>query len=131
MEYSFRIHGHENILSTHNRTIEFTKDTELTRNGDCIVGVKADFSLGELKKFLQLQRIKIVIAVDNISDIVTAIPNVKFNSDHELVIRMGDFDSGRTFAIRADKAASHLGSKLVSLLKAGKSGKVSISALIS
>ena len=36
--------GHKNILSLHEKTIEITKDSELTTNGDCIVGVGADIS---------------------------------------------------------------------------------------
>ena len=31
--------GHKNILSLHEKTIEITKDSELTTNGDCIVDV--------------------------------------------------------------------------------------------
>ena len=31
--------GHKNILSLHQKTIEITKDEELTSNGDCIVAV--------------------------------------------------------------------------------------------
>ena len=32
--------GHKNILSLHKKTIEITKDSQLTVNGDCIVGVR-------------------------------------------------------------------------------------------
>ena len=45
MIYKFNAYGHPNILGTHKTTFEFTKDNELTLNGDCIVGVKADFEL--------------------------------------------------------------------------------------
>ena len=40
--------GHKNILSLHEKTIEITKDSELTTNGDCIVGVGADISCIDL-----------------------------------------------------------------------------------
>ena len=42
--FQFPCYGHENILSTHKTTIEFTKDSELTLDGDCILGIKADFN---------------------------------------------------------------------------------------
>src|SRR3989338_8095472 len=128
MEYSFAIHGHENVLATHARTIEFTKDAELTKNGDCIVGVKAEFFLDELKKFLHCGRVKITVEAGGCSEAVTAVPNKKFNSSHELVIRLGEFDSERTFAVRADKAAVHLGRELVAALGRGAEGKGTISA---
>lgn len=46
----FHITGHENILSTHKNTFEFTKDKHLTKSGTCIVGVNADFELEKIKK---------------------------------------------------------------------------------
>ena len=126
MHYSFTIHGHNNILSTHNRTIEFTKDTELTKNGDCILGVKADFEQSQLQKLLKFKKIKIVVAVDNLQDHILATPNKNFKSNRELVIRMGDFDSERTFAIRANKASSDLDRELVNALKSNKKALVTI-----
>ncbi len=45
MEYSFTAWGHENITANHKRTLEFTKDNELSLEGDCILGVSANFSI--------------------------------------------------------------------------------------
>ena len=42
--------GHKNILSLHQKTIEITKDEELTSNGDCIVGVSANISCIDLSE---------------------------------------------------------------------------------
>ena len=64
MKYKFHAYGHPNILATHKTTLEFTKDSELSLKGDCIVGVKADFDLNEIKKFvknLKSNQIKIII----------------------------------------------------------------------
>ncbi|MAG15928.1 hypothetical protein CMO88_02610 [Candidatus Woesearchaeota archaeon] len=127
MIYSFNIFGHKNILSTHKNTVEFTKERELTKNGDCIVGVKADFELSKLKQFLKFEKVKITIKVDDVSDTITAVPNKDFASNHELVIRLSDFSSERTFAIRADKAADDLNKKLVTALKDGKKAVVTVS----
>ncbi len=126
-DYSFRIHGHRNILSTHRKTVEFTKDSELTKNGDCILGVNADFELKNLRGFLSCGMARITVVVDGISDTITAVPNRKFSSNHELVIRIGEFDSERTFAVRADKAACSLDRRLVDALKKGMEGTVTIS----
>ena len=106
----FTSHGHPNITSSHRNTFEFIKDKEVTKTGDCIVGVKADFSLSELKKLLNNKRIKITIKVNNNVEEIVAEPNKAFNSEHEIVIRKTDFISDRTLAINADKAAADLNS---------------------
>ena len=48
MKIEIPFHGHKNILSLHQKTIEITKDSELTSNGDCIVGVSANISCVDL-----------------------------------------------------------------------------------
>ena len=37
--------GHKHVLSLHEKTLEITKDKELTPQRDCIVGVNSDLSL--------------------------------------------------------------------------------------
>lgn len=101
----FKAYGHQNITSKHRNTFEFTKDKEITPTGDCITGVNADFSLQELKQFLDCDKIKITITVDDKKEVIIAQPNKEFNSDHEMVIRRSEFVSERTFAINADKAS--------------------------
>jgi|TARA_B100001964_G_C14252614_1_gene610673 hypothetical protein len=128
MKYSFSCYGHENIIAKHKTTLEFTKDSELSLKGDCIVGVKADFSLLELKKFIKSlknnnKKITIIIETiensdnENIVEKINAEINPDFNSDKEIVIRKSDFISERTFAINADKAAFELNKDLVEFLK--------------
>ncbi|OGM01962.1 hypothetical protein A3K72_00150, partial [Candidatus Woesearchaeota archaeon RBG_13_36_6] len=101
----FTAHGHPNIRASHKTTFEFTKDRFLTKTGDCIVGVNADFSLSELKKLLKNKRIKITIKVDKKIEEIIAQPNKGFDSEHEIVIRKTNFVSKRTLAINANKAA--------------------------
>ncbi len=125
--YSFSIRGHRNVLSTHRKTVEFTKDSELTREGDCILGVNADFELEKLQAFLGCSRVRITVTTNGAIDTITASPNKKFNSSHEMVIRIGEFDSERTFAVRADKAACHLDRALVAALRQGSTATVTVS----
>ena len=33
--------GHENIMCTHRTTIEITRDKNMSKRGDCIIGVNA------------------------------------------------------------------------------------------
>ena len=45
-------YGHANIRSVHPRTIEITKDPNLTLRGDCIVGIGANKSCSDLSQIL-------------------------------------------------------------------------------
>ena len=40
--------GHKNILSLHKKTIEITKDSELSVSGDCIVGINSTIACIDL-----------------------------------------------------------------------------------
>ena len=109
----FFIYGHENISAKHKTTIEFTKDKEVSKKGDCILGVNADFSFSEIKRLLKKKEIKIKIG----NFIVKAEVNPGFNDKKEIVIRKSGFISGRTLGINADKASIDLSRKLVKKLK--------------
>ena len=138
MKYSFNCYGHKSITAKHKTTLEFTKDSEMGLGGDCIIGVKVDFSLPQLKKFIKSvsnnKKITIIIETINnknninnnkIIEIINAEINPNFNSNEEMVIRKTDFISERTFAIRANKAAFELGRDLVEFLK-GKENKIKV-----
>ena len=132
MKYSFTCRGHENITAKHKTTLEFTKDKDMGLEGDCIIGIKAYFSLLQLKKFIKkLNNNKITIIIEMINNINKNIKNKKnnynnkivekinaeinrdFNSDKEIVIRKSNFKDKRTFAIKADKAACDLDRDLI------------------
>lgn len=125
MQYKFHAYGHPNILGTHKTTLEFTKDENLTLNGDCIAGVKADFEPGKLKEFIKKSKnnkITITIEAPNrkIRETIKAELNPDFGHDSELVIRKTEFISDRTFATKANKAAFGLKMGLIDYLKEKK-----------
>ena len=132
MKYSFNCYGHENITANHKTTLEFTKENDLSIKGDCIVGVRANFSLPLLKKFVKsLKNNKITITIitiknsnnknnNRIIEKINAKINPKFKSNKEFVIRKTDFVSERTFAILANKAAFELNRDLFEFLKEKK-----------
>ncbi|MBI2142524.1 DUF371 domain-containing protein, partial [Candidatus Woesearchaeota archaeon] len=113
---------------------------EVSRKGDCIIAVKSDFELEELRNFLSCKkiRIKIIIAglktagltqertTAGLTEELTAFPNPGFSSNHEFVIRKTDFCSERTFAIKADKAAKDIDRRFSAALKNGSRINVSI-----
>ena len=136
MEYSFNCYGHENITARHKTTLEFTKDRDLSLKGDCIIGVKADFSLPQLKNFIKsIDNNKITIIIETMNNInknnnkiiekINAEINPGFNSDKDIVIRKSDFRDERTLAVNADKAAFELSRELIKNI-IGNKQKISI-----
>ncbi|MAG72173.1 MAG: hypothetical protein CL471_18065 [Acidobacteria bacterium] len=141
MKYSFNCYGHKNITAKHKTTLEFTKDENVSLKGECIVGVRADFKLSSLKKFIenksnykkkQLKNkainkktigkipIKIIIRIKNIEEKINGFLNADFNDSREIVIRKSDFISERTLIIKADKGACDLNRNYVEFLKQEK-----------
>lgn len=114
----FTATGHENIRAIHNTTIEFTKHSQLTLQGDCIVAVNANFESKQLKELVQTcNKIKIKIKAGLETETIEAITNKTFESEDEIVIRLGEFESIRTLGIRANKSAIQLNRKLIEKLK--------------
>ena len=101
----FTAYGHPNIKCSHLNTFEFTKDKDVSLKGDCIVGVRADFELSELRKLLVKKELLMKIVVGDVVEEVRFISNPGFGSNEELVVRRSEFVSGRTLGIKADKAA--------------------------
>jgi uncharacterized protein len=120
--------GHENILATHRSTIEFTKDSHVTKNGDCILVVSADKGLvdfsTEFKEALRSPHAKLTVTVevDRLSEQIHAQGNPHLPLTHrvEMVLRKSDYVSERTLAVHADKAAKDLSRELVMKLQSPK-----------
>jgi len=118
-------HGHKNILASHKTTIEFTKDLELSKKGDCVVAVASSKSLIELndefKKRLKKNNSKlaIIIEIEGLTEkiIANGTPKLLLSNTREIVIRKSDYIDDRTLAIKADKAACDLSANLRKKLK--------------
>ncbi len=123
--YTFLAKGHENILAEHVKTIEITKDDYLTTRGDCIIGIKADFKLEELKKFSGW--VDVTLESGSAKDSFKTFVNPEFSSDHELVFRKSKVNTERTFGINANKSAHRLNKKLIEKLRDGSTLTVTIS----
>jgi hypothetical protein len=120
MEFSFFCHGHENLLGAHKATLEFTAENHLTKNGDCIIGVSAQFDLQKLLKFIEHnkdRKITAQISCGELRDTFTFYLNPSFSDAHEMVIRKTDFISTRTLGIRSDKAAADISRTIIEKAK--------------
>lgn len=115
MTYCFHCSGHPNVRATHYKTLEFTRETELTRGGTCVLGVGADFALEPLKQFTG--KVQVTLTVDDLTDTFTALVNPDFVDEHELVFRRGHYASPRTFGMRASKSALHVSREMIARLR--------------
>jgi len=116
MDFFFHCFGHENVTARHRNTVEFTKEADLRKEGDCILGVRADFDYNGLLKFvkeMEGKRIVCEISIGDYKDKLSFIINQSFCDEEEIVIRKTDFLSSRTLGILADKAAIDLKRELV------------------
>jgi len=125
----FHVYGHKNLLASHKNTLEFTKDKELTLNGDCILGVNSDFELSSIKEFIKgKEKFIVEIEVDGVKDNFECLVNPLFDDSEEIVFRLGEFASPRTLGLRSTKAAKHINREIVEKMKKdGKKMKVILS----
>ena len=117
--------GHVNVRATHRATLEFTKEWQLSREGDCIVATASDKSVADLsREFKECLRkpnaeLAVLIEAGGIAEEIHAYgsPRLMLSHPKDIVVRKSDYVCGRTLAIRADKAAINLSRELVEKLK--------------
>ncbi len=117
--------GHENVLSLHETTIEVTMEPDLTKKGDCIIGVGADMGLFDLSDdFKESARdentkIRVTLIAGDITEMVVGSghPDLTFTHKTDMVIRKSDFICDRTLMINTDKSSAELDRKLINRLR--------------
>ena len=116
--------GHQNVLSKHKKTIEFTKESHLTPKGDCIVCVNANKSIKDISEDFKTQlkkNAKVIckISTKNYEDEITGQghKDLTFTHPTDIVLRKSDFICSRTLLIRCNKAAFDLKKELIQELK--------------
>lgn len=134
MEFVFYAKGHPNVTSVHKTTFEFTKDKDIGKNADCIIGVFSNVGFENFPPKLR-ERIKnentvirIQLETENASDEISGYGNSSLTLDHptDIVCRKSDFTCNRTLMIKADKAAIDLKRELIKDLKEGIPLKIKI-----
>ena len=123
IEIPFR--GHKNILSLHEKTLEITKESDLTINGDCIVGINADLACRDLpedfKKNVMSDDAKITFTIKagKHSFSIHGNGSKKLTLKHpkDIVLRKSAFVCTRTLAIKCDKASSDMPREMIHVLQ--------------
>jgi len=121
LEEEITFQGHKNILSLHARTIEITKDSNLTKNGDCIVGVSANKACNDLNTALKARLrtngtvVKITIVVEPYEFELSGYGNngLDITHEHDIVLRKSTYVDSRTLIVSCDKSALDIPRKMV------------------
>tara|TARA_B100000959_G_C14892141_1_gene587207 strand:+ start:456 stop:875 length:420 start_codon:yes stop_codon:yes gene_type:complete len=135
MKIEILFSGHKNVMSLHEKTIEITKDRNLTTNGDCIIGVDAAISCIDLpekmKKHIQNPKSKVSFSIEAEGKkfIIHGNGSEKLTLKHvkDIVLRKSAFTCSRTIAINCDKASSDIPRDFVKVLQNPETrGKITI-----
>ncbi len=118
-------YGHENVTSRHKTTLEFTKDKEISKRADCIIGVKADKGIVDLSEEFKAKArsenaiIELTISTNGVEEKITGKghPELSFTHPTDMVARKSEFICSRTIMIAADKSSNELNRKLIEQMK--------------
>jgi len=125
VRFKIQFSGHENIRSNHQKTIEITKESHLTPQGDCIVGVNATAGCAdlpqELKEKLKNPDAKVTFSI-SVGDHEFIIegnghPDLILTHAEDIVIRKSSFICTRTLSVKCNKASDLLPREMISLLQ--------------
>ena len=118
IEHVFTARGHAHITATHDKTLELTRDTDITARATCIVGVA---SAHDDRALLALRgRVSVTLECDGVRDELEATISPFFLGDDSLVVRRGPGLRARTLAFDANKTAADLDRALVARLRSGE-----------
>ena len=111
---SFRCRGHAGIAATHDKTLEFTREREITRRATCVLGVASDHDDASL---LRLRGdVAVSVEAGGVRDEFTATLTPFFLGDDSLIFRCGAGLRGRTLGYDASKSAAGVDRALVACL---------------
>ncbi|MFW9987484.1 MAG: DUF371 domain-containing protein, partial [Candidatus Odinarchaeota archaeon] len=103
-------YGHKNILCTHSTTIEITKEKNLTKKGNCIIGINASKACFDLDPILKKNikkgnKIKIILKLGNLQDSFYGLgnKNLRLLDKKDMVFRKSRFICDRTVLIDCTK----------------------------
>jgi hypothetical protein len=125
MHFEIEFTGHENITSLHPKTIEITKDSHLTTNGDCIIGINASCGCKDLPKELKTKlrdpdsHIRLSIKVgDYFFEILgRGHKGLRLSHQNDIVLRTSSYVCPRTVATNCNEAANSIPRKIIRLLQ--------------
>jgi 16S rRNA (cytidine1402-2'-O)-methyltransferase len=103
---TFRCHGHPRISGSHTKTLELTRDADVTGRATCVLGVRSEHDDRALLRLRGDVEVELESAGRN--ETFTATMSAFYLGDDSLVFRRGPGLRGRTFAYDATKSAAEV-----------------------
>lgn len=125
MHFEIPFYGHENIRSLHQKTIEITTGSELTLQGNCIIGVNASCGCNDIpekmKNLLRASKSDVLFTI-TVKDFSFKVKgkgreDLILTNPHDIVIRKSSFICPRTLATHCDKASDSIPRNIIKLLQ--------------
>ena len=118
-------HGHPLIQAKHRTTFEITTDEEITRRGDCIIGIKSNKACADLDTVLKSllrsdqTKVKLTLIVNAMKCEILGKGSKKLSlkSTRGMVARTSCFISDKTFAVNCNFASKDLPRAIIETLK--------------
>ena len=108
---TFLCHGHPQISGTHTKTVEFTRDVDVTGRATCVLGVRSEHDNREIGSLRG--DVEVTIDCGGVVDAFRATMSAFFLGDDALVFRRGPGLRGRTLAYDATKSAAEISREFV------------------
>ncbi|MHA1584563.1 MAG: DUF371 domain-containing protein [Promethearchaeota archaeon] len=117
-------YGHINVLGTHPTTIEITTEDFLTKNGNCIIGIKGNkgvkgFSPKLKSAILSGKKINVFLEAGNFKDDFYGYghKDLLLSNPISMVMRTSNFISDRTALINCSIASNGINRDLINYLQ--------------
>lgn len=125
MQLEIPFSGHKNIRALHKNTIEITTDSDLTVNGDCIIGVNAGYGCKEIPDELKSKirnpdskiKISIIVGTEEFTVFGSGSKDLELTHPHDIVLRKSDFVCPRTLAVNCEQASDSIPRKIIQMLQ--------------
>ncbi|MBF0623212.1 MAG: 16S rRNA (cytidine(1402)-2'-O)-methyltransferase [Magnetococcales bacterium] len=111
---SVRCRGHVNLRASHDKTLEFIPEADLSPRGTCVVGVAAEYDAAALGRLRG--PVRVVLESGGLRDELTAVVSPTFKPGDPLILRRHPQPQQNTFAHGASKSARDLDPALVARL---------------
>jgi hypothetical protein len=121
----FQARGHPNVTAEHLTTFEITRNPNLTKRGNCVIGVQSTKGLADLspefRRMCTMDDARIIVQLEagGIIEIIEGRGSHGLTLSHlsEIVGRKSTYVSDRTLMVRADRAACDISRDLIHELR--------------
>ncbi len=124
MEEIILAYGHENISARHRTTMQVTKDKEITRRADCIIGVRANKSAADLSQDLRKHlleggevEVELVTFAGSFKFKAMGHRGLELTNQVDAVIRKSTYVDDRTILVKAEASARDIPRHIIKSLK--------------